>query len=445
MSHDATNWAIKQRGIKPALKVVLWHLCDRYNPDNGCFPSQETLAFDAEVSRSALNTYLDELEERGLIAREQRREKGSNKQERTRYRLAFEDGFEPKALEKPCPVSGHGSTAPVSENQADPSPENGESRVQNLDSNPVREPVNEPVRERVGGREVSEEEPKQLRLRFNALMIGRHNNPWPKVLEASPDWAFQQFVKLSPEERAKAEERRDAYLAACPKLQAGPNKGTPNAAPLGIYLRDKMFDLVDAIAPKVVQQQERARREADIVPVAPYGPVWGGKRALALLNGPVHVELPEDLRQTIVNVFEVHKRTSHSRAIAYANGRGIDVDGDGNLIFPPDFERDELDRRIFETGYPEVHRLDRAASQRERLTAEGRFGALADLCEAVPVGSETYERWREYHEMMNWPFVPDPGAQRVVYFPKGGPNKLQDFEYAAVTAVSKERSDDHAA
>ncbi|TXI03949.1 MAG: helix-turn-helix domain-containing protein [Rhizobium sp.] len=305
-------------------------------------------------------------------------------------------------------------------------------------------PSNNPSEERAREREVLEDEPKQLRLRFNAMMVGRHNNPWPKVLVGSPDWAYQQFVKLSPEERVRAEERRDAYLAACPKLHTGPNKGMANAAPLGIYLRDKMFDLVDAVAPKVVQQQERVRCKADVVSVAPYGPIWGGKRMLALLFGPVHVELPDDLRQTVINVFEVHKRTSHSRAIAYANGRGIDVDEAGNLIFPDSFERDELARRIFEAGYPEVHRLDKAASQRERLTAEGRFGALADLCEAVPVGSEIYERWREYHDAMNWPFVPDPGAMRVVYFPKGGPDGLLAFERAVNETMGMERGNDDA-
>ena len=40
MSHEATTWAIRQRGLKPTTKIVLWHLCDRFNPDFGCFPSQ---------------------------------------------------------------------------------------------------------------------------------------------------------------------------------------------------------------------------------------------------------------------------------------------------------------------------------------------------------------------------------------------------------------------
>ncbi|SEG14890.1 hypothetical protein SAMN05421751_11282 [Jhaorihella thermophila] len=41
MSHYATTWAIRQRGLKPATKLVLWYLADRHNPDYGCFPSQE--------------------------------------------------------------------------------------------------------------------------------------------------------------------------------------------------------------------------------------------------------------------------------------------------------------------------------------------------------------------------------------------------------------------
>ena len=44
MSHKATVWAIQQRGLKPATKIVLWFLCDRHNPDFGCFPTQARLA-----------------------------------------------------------------------------------------------------------------------------------------------------------------------------------------------------------------------------------------------------------------------------------------------------------------------------------------------------------------------------------------------------------------
>lgn len=89
MSHEATNWAIKQRGIKPAAKIVLWHLCDRYHPDNGCFPSLDTLAEDCEMSRRSVQDQINSLVEAGLVIVEKMaREKGrlpSNS-----YRFPFE-------------------------------------------------------------------------------------------------------------------------------------------------------------------------------------------------------------------------------------------------------------------------------------------------------------------------------------------------------------------
>jgi hypothetical protein len=131
MSHRATNWAIQQRGLAPATKLVLWHLCDRHNPDYGCFPSQDQLAADAEISRASLNTHLDKLEQAGLIRRERRLDDDTKRQRTTRYFLGFEEDF----TLKPCPDSGHGSTP-------EPCPDLAKSRVQNLDTNPVsKEPV----------------------------------------------------------------------------------------------------------------------------------------------------------------------------------------------------------------------------------------------------------------------------------------------------------------
>ena len=114
MSHAATNWAIQQRGLKPAAKVVLWHLCDRYHPDNGCFPSQETLATDCELSRSSLNDQLDALEQAGLIRREQRKDDETRRQRSTLYRFAFEPGFERAPNNVPNENIGSGASAPWS-------------------------------------------------------------------------------------------------------------------------------------------------------------------------------------------------------------------------------------------------------------------------------------------------------------------------------------------
>ena len=183
MSHEATNWAIKQRGLKPTTKIVLWHLCDRFNPDYGCFPSQDRLAEDCEISRSTLNEHLGQLEAAGLLRRVPRLHPVTKRQMPTRYILGFEPGFTPHVPD-PCPETGHGDTeftetfaetgafdddvpvvpAPcpetghgcevraVSDFDPDPCPENAESRVRNPDTNPVREPLSKPVKEEEGAR-----------------------------------------------------------------------------------------------------------------------------------------------------------------------------------------------------------------------------------------------------------------------------------------------------
>jgi hypothetical protein len=183
MSHEATNWAIKQRGLKPTTKIVLWHLCDRFNPDYGCFPSQDRLAEDCEISRSTLNEHLGQLEAAGLLRRVPRLNPVTKRQMPTRYILRFEPGFTPHEPD-PCPETGHGNLAegetcaepapfedemhispapcpetghgrddrPVSDFAPDPCPENPETRVRNPDTNPVREPLSKPVKEEEGAR-----------------------------------------------------------------------------------------------------------------------------------------------------------------------------------------------------------------------------------------------------------------------------------------------------
>ena len=180
MSHEATNWAIKQRGLKPTTKIVLWHLCDRHNPDFGCFPSQARLAEDAEMSVSALNAHLARLEAAGLIRRLRCHDPRTHRRQTTRYILAFEPGFEPAPPHEsgedddgsrggggeasslddcncdadsgtdaelphdPSPDCGHGSISGFS---GEPSPDSGPSHLRNPETNLVREPLSKPVKE----------------------------------------------------------------------------------------------------------------------------------------------------------------------------------------------------------------------------------------------------------------------------------------------------------
>ena len=159
MSHAATNWAIQQRGLKPATKIVLWHLCDRHNPDFGCFPTQARLAEDAEMSISSLNEHLAKLEALGLIRRIRCHDHRTKRRQATRYML----GFEEHGPQNPLPEPGDGSSETDSEHPAEPcpdtgdgaisgiwaipSPENGQSQLQNPETNLVREPLREPVKE----------------------------------------------------------------------------------------------------------------------------------------------------------------------------------------------------------------------------------------------------------------------------------------------------------
>ena len=159
MSHAATNWAIQQRGLKPATKIVLWHLCDRHNPDFGCFPTQARLAEDAEMSVSARNEHLAKLEELRLIHRLRSHDPRTHKRQATRYILGFEDGFpqepppesgdgidgtEDEQSSGPTPDSGHGAISGFS---AMPSPDFAQSHLRNPETNLVREPLREPVKE----------------------------------------------------------------------------------------------------------------------------------------------------------------------------------------------------------------------------------------------------------------------------------------------------------
>ena len=158
MSHSATNWAIKQRGLKPAAKIVLWHLADCHNEHTGqCNPRQSTLAEFCEMGKSTLNRHLADLEERGLIRRHATIDPVTKRQKATHYTLALDGPFQPEEeventgsqngtrpqdVAEPGPKTGHGAESQFC---ADPSPSFAPTRVPFWDSmNPGKEPGKEP-------------------------------------------------------------------------------------------------------------------------------------------------------------------------------------------------------------------------------------------------------------------------------------------------------------
>ena len=79
MSIQASNAALDVHDIGPTRKWLLIVLANYANTDCQCWPSQETLAEDTELSERTIITALKELEVGGLIQREQRRDKGGHR------------------------------------------------------------------------------------------------------------------------------------------------------------------------------------------------------------------------------------------------------------------------------------------------------------------------------------------------------------------------------
>ena len=87
MSHYMTALAMKQKGLKPATKIVLYWLADHFNGETGaCFPSLSKLQDECEMNKTTIVRHLALLEAIGLIERVKRlRDNGS--QTSTQYGL----------------------------------------------------------------------------------------------------------------------------------------------------------------------------------------------------------------------------------------------------------------------------------------------------------------------------------------------------------------------
>jgi hypothetical protein len=69
MSHYMTALAMKQRGLKPAAKIVLYWLADHHNGETGmCFPSLARLSDACEMSKRSVQDQISALERAGLIS-----------------------------------------------------------------------------------------------------------------------------------------------------------------------------------------------------------------------------------------------------------------------------------------------------------------------------------------------------------------------------------------
>ena len=114
MSHYMTALAMKQQGLKPATKIVLYWLADHHNGETGkCFPSIKRLAELSEMSRRSVEGHLETLEKLGLITRTQQfRDTGGKSTNSYILALAgtYENISDAQNLRMVCEKSAHGDT-----------------------------------------------------------------------------------------------------------------------------------------------------------------------------------------------------------------------------------------------------------------------------------------------------------------------------------------------
>lgn len=269
---------------------------------------------------------------------------------------------------------------------------------------------------------------------------GYKEGEWPKWATSTIGHIAKQFAALSAEDQEKACDWRDAFLAKCKRDRV------TKPMPVANYFRDHVWNMLtdaDRAAVRPVAGGAPANPSGKVV-VPVFGPAYGAAVAWSLVSGPVYFELPDDLRARVKATWEAHGRRNAQSAQAYLQKLGIEEAG-GQLVFPTDFEAQEITRRTISEGYPEAKRLYEAAKDRAHVTVSPIFERIKGCCEAVPIGSAMWERWREYYHEQGLPFGPSPHHQRVVFFPKGGPEGLDEFERDARAAMNMERSDDDAA
>lgn len=394
MSHRATTWAIERRGLKPATKIVLFALADRHNPDLGCFPSQARLADDCEMSRSSINNHLDTLEKAGLLRRVQRRNSETNKQLSTRYVLGFEPDFEPseKVLERdePSPEFGHGNDEKaVSKNDDKPCPKNGASRVQNLDTNLVREPVREPVnlRERAQagagapdgaeGTQAEHAPSKQSILRA----LRKVHKSWPTFVTDSTAAAQKAWFELSPEERDMAGRFAPVYVQECRA------NGRSKVCAFATYLHEKPWN---RLSDRELQKALHGGADAASDVAAPFGKAWGALWLSLLQAAPVDPRSAPPPSRFIQSILD-----------------------QGGVAA----EAERLKRQAT-YGWPRANRMAEDAINRKKgAVVPPDLVALGDCFSQVKVGGEVWAAWRDLHARVGWPWFDGHRLPEWIYLP----------------------------
>ncbi|TIM07595.1 helix-turn-helix domain-containing protein [Mesorhizobium sp.] len=371
-----------------ARKLVLLKLIDACDDDGSrIFPAISTIARAAQCSTRQVQRELKAFLDIGLIRLV--REGGKGPRSTNEYALDLDvlqllgkGGWALVASEKrPDAAAEKGDTvSPLdgaekgdtgSTERVTPETSKGDKLSHPTPPDPSLDPSVEREREREDGKKIDADGWALLK-------------DWPGFAGMPKEPALKVWRSLEPVERAEAARLFPHWLAL---LKAQRKTHTP--AP-STYFGQKLW--------REVPEPQVAPQKPAYAPA--FGPVWAAIRMRDLVTGPKAP--PQPLKGW--------------EESAIANGR---------------LEREALEKgNRMRSGWPMVNALHQAAETRG-LGIHG-FGPeeehLGKLCEFVPIGSEVWQAWKLEHELRGWPWLPDPGTMRGVYFPAGGPAGLEAFE-----------------
>jgi hypothetical protein len=390
MSHEATMWAVKVRGISCAEARVLWHLADCHNPVYGCYPKQDYLAEACELDVRSVRRSLDALRDKGHINWVEQRE-GKNRRP-NRYSLAFEGGFrrseKPEIAEnEPDNLSASNADSTGHSEQFEPDISDGLNRTPESSIEPVREPVKEPVIER---ERASEVDGKKIEREFKIWYP-----TWPTYVGDSEDAARKEWHRLTPDDRSRCTERTPAFIAA---VRATKGKFTYAS----VYLKGKAWEKL---------ADPKSEVASPSVP-NPFSKAWSACRLAELLKDV----------STVMPVMSKFQQGELQAGGAKAEALMLD--------------------RLRNYGWPKVNTMHQRALNAQGVTVPAPLAVISESFVQVRSDSAQALRWKALHERKGWPWLPIPKGVEWLFFPAGEPEEaISEFE----RAISEGRGNDDAA